>query len=235
MGFDISYHPIGIDQMNAWYFHRLPEVEREDFSQLQKLGKDIGMDDSHIDKYIETMKVAVTTRPENLFEKHHAYYMAVAQGFFLPYFYTRGTSFSLLLQQAPELKEYTTSWNNIKPENILCPVTDSLVENYSGGIYIGADQVVALLAELEREGKTKEVVSAFFEGNFPVFIKALKYAKQQDMGLLEASEVVEPNPLDLNRSVSYANLFNCDPTGVVLYQRVAMKQINEAIHAHKRK
>lgn len=77
MGFDISYHPIGIEQMNAWYFERLPEVERGDFSQLQKAGKDADLDEFYIDKYIETMKVAVTTTPQDLFEKQHAYCMAV--------------------------------------------------------------------------------------------------------------------------------------------------------------
>lgn len=233
MGFDISYHPIGIEQMNAWYFNRLPEVEQEDFSQLQKVGREAGLDEFYIDKYIETMKVAATPKPQDSFEKHHAYCMAVVQGFFLPYFYTRGTPLSLLLEEAPEFKKYTTSWNHIKPEWISCPVTDSLVENYSGGIYIDAGQVTELLAELQQEGETTELVSAFFEDNFPVFVEALKYAKEHGIGLLEASEVVEPNPVDLNKTISYSNLFNCDKEGVFIYQRIAMEQINEAINSHK--
>lgn len=233
MGFDISYHPIGIEQMNAWYFERLPEVERGDFSQLQKAGKDAGLDEFYIDKYIETMKVAVNTTPQDLFEKQHAYCMAVVQGFFLPYYYTRGTALSFLFEEAPQLKKYVTSWNNIKPKHILCPVTDGLVENYSGGVYIGAQQVSELLAELEQEGETKDLFSYFFEDNFPVFVKALKYADEHGIGLLEASEVVEPNPVDLNKTISYSNLFNCDKEGAFIYQRIAAEQINEAISNHK--
>lgn len=230
MGFDISYHPIGIDQMNAWYFDRLAEVAQEDFSQLQKVGKDAGLEEFYIDKYIETMKTTSTPPPsEDPFEKHHAYCIAVVQGFFLPYFYTRGTALSFLLEETPELKKYITSWSSIKPENIVCPVADGLVENYSGGVYISAKQVSELLADLEQETETKDLFTDFFEENFPVFVKALKYAEEHGLGLLEATEVVEPNPLNLNETVSYSNLFNCDKEGAFIYEKIALEQIKEAI------
>lgn len=229
MGFDISYHPIGIDQMNAWYFDRLAEVAQEDFSQLEKVGKDAGLEEFYIDKYIETMKTSSTPPPEAPFEKHHAYCIAVVQGFFLPYFYTRGTALSFLLEETPELKKYITSWSSIKPESIVCPVADGLVENYSGGIYISAKQVSELLADLERETETKDLFTDFFEENFPVFVKALKYAEEHGLGLLEATEVVEPNPINLNETVSYSNLFNCDKEGAFIYEKIALEQIKEAI------
>lgn len=37
MGFEISYHPISKEQMDLWYFNRLPEIEKKDFPQLQKI------------------------------------------------------------------------------------------------------------------------------------------------------------------------------------------------------
>lgn len=49
-------------------------------------------------------------------------------------------------------------------------------------------------------------------------------SKKNKLGLLE---VVEPNPIDLNSSSCYSNLFNCDPEGALLYQETAMKQIAE--------
>lgn len=63
----------------------------------------------------------------------------------------------------------------------------------------------------------------------PVFIKALQYAKENNLGLLEASEVVEPNPLDLNNSESYSNLLNCDTEGALIYEKIALKQLGRFI------
>ena len=44
---------------------------------------------------------------------------------------------------------------------------------------------------------------------------------------------VEPNPIDLNRSESFSNLFNCDPQGALIYAEIAAQQIGEAIQRDK--
>ncbi len=235
MGFDISYHPIAKEQMNLWYFNRLPEIEQEDFSQLQKIGREAGIDEFYINRYIETMQISSTINPKESFERRHVYPLAVVQGFFQPYFYTRGTALSFLLEDKPELRKYITSWNQIKPEEITCSVSDCLTENYSGGVFIDAQEVSILLAELKQEGETKDLFSHFFEENFKIFVKALQYAKEHNMGLLEASEVVEPNPVELNDTISYSNLYNCDQEGVFIYHTIAMAQIEEAIKSTKTK
>ena len=53
------------------------------------------------------------------------------------------------------------------------------------------------------------------------------------VGLLEATEVVEPNPIRPNESVCYSNLFHCDRDGVYLYMDRAMQQIAQAMEQHK--
>ena len=65
--------------------------------------------------------------------------------------------------------------------------------------------------------------------NLPAFLDALNYACELEIGLLEATEVVEPNPLDLNKSSSYSNLFNCDTKGAIIYAQTAVQQIREAV------
>ena len=45
--------------------------------------------------------------------------------------------------------------------------------------------------------------------------------------------MVEPNPIDLNRSESFSNLFNCDPQGALIYAEIAAQQIGEAIERDK--
>ena len=47
--------------------------------------------------------------------------------------------------------------------------------------------------------------------------KALTAAIKLGVGLLEATEVVEPNPISPNESTSYSNLYHCDRDGVYLY------------------
>ena len=41
--------------------------------------------------------------------------------------------------------------------------------------------------------------------------------------------MVEPNPIDLNRSESFSNLFNCDTQGALIYAEISAQQIGEAI------
>lgn len=48
-------------------------------------------------------------------------------------------------------------------------------------------------------------------------------------GLLEATEVMEPDPISPNESTSYSNLYHCDRDGVYLYIDMAMKQIAQAM------
>lgn len=59
--------------------------------------------------------------------------------------------------------------------------------------------------------------------------KALTAAVELGTGLLEATEVVEPDPISPNESTSYSNLYHCDRDGVYLYIDMAMKQIAQAM------
>ena len=54
-------------------------------------------------------------------------------------------------------------------------------------------------------------------GQLAVLKKALTAAAELSVGLLEATEVVEPNPIRPNESTSYSNLYHCDRDGVYLY------------------
>lgn len=52
---------------------------------------------------------------------------------------------------------------------------------------------------------------------------------ENGLGLLEATDVVVPNVIDLNKTESYSNLFNCDPEGALIYREIAMEQIAQAL------
>ena len=112
-------------------------------------------------------------------------------------------------------------------------IHNEIVENYCCGAYLGADNVRKLLRDYEAGGEVKSAVDEFYAQNLPVFLKALNLARELEVGLLEATEVVEPNPIDLNKSESFSNLFNCDPQGALIYAEIAAQQIGEAIGRSK--
>lgn len=223
MGFDISYHPIKEKEIQEWYFDVL-----NDNSKIDKLFNDFGIEEFYKNKYKETIFVGAKTKSTELFDKTHGYYIAVIQGFFRPYFYTRGSAFSFLLNESPTFKKYTKNWEQIITHQIDNPRENKITANYSSGVFIPSDQIEKLLNDYKSTENIKNDLDKFYSHKrINVFLKALEYCQENGMGLLEATEVVEPNPMELNKSISYSNLFNCDKDGVFLFEEAAMEQIRE--------
>ena len=98
------------------------------------------------------------------------------------------------------------------------------------GVYLSPKQVVQLLRDLEQMPKVLEDLEGLWrDGQFAVLKKALTAAAELGVGLLEATEVVEPNPISPNESTSYSNLYHCDRDGVYLYMDTVSRQIEDAI------
>lgn len=235
MGFDISYHPISETEMNDWYFGLdFSKIDNEDYSEMIAIGEKFNLDPFYIGKYIDTVR-AMYHNTKGEFDIVHGYAMAVIQGFFRTYYYTRGTAFSFLIEAKPAYSAYTKKWEDILTREYDNPIRDHIFQNYCSGVFIPADKVVELLHDYENKADVRKDLDESFGSNIPVFLKALKMAKENDLGVLEATEVVEPNPFDLNSSSSYSDLFNCDKEGVFIYEGVAKKQLAEAIAANSDK
>jgi hypothetical protein len=226
MGFDVSYHPISEPELQEWYFAAL-----EDDSLVDTLAARHGIEDFYRDKYRSTIKTGREVSPEQSFDKTHAFYAAIVQGFFRTYFYIRGGAFSFIVEKNPDYAQYTKPWTEILGRKIAQPVENRIVENYCGGVYIPVDQVSRLLSSIETDAAVRAHLEqgAFGMGTLEIFLKALCFARDGGFGLLEATEVVEPNPLNLNSSESYSNLFHCDTAGPLLYADIAGRQIAEAM------
>lgn len=213
--------------MEEWYFNRLDEVKNGNYSKLQDIAQEAGIEKFYINKYVDTMKVASETVSDEIFEKTHVFYIAVVQGFFLPYYYTRRTAFSFLIDEKPKMEKYITAWEDIIPVSIKCPIEGQIFENYCAGVFMSPEQVKKLLSDYETDDDIKNIIDGFFAEYLPVYLKALKYSSENVLGLLEATEVVEPNHTDLNQTTSFSNLYNCDPEVAFIYQEIAFKQIEE--------
>lgn len=200
MGYDITFHPISEAQMDAWYFSLLDSLAKGDTSRLEAVAEEAGMDPFYINKYRDLMKYAAGTPPSERFETTHGFYMAVVQGFFRRHYYVRGTAVSFMAEEYPMMERYITPWKDILPEGILPPAQQGIVENYSAGVYLSAEQVKELLSDYEGNKEVREAVDDYFMENGAVLLKALRDAAENGAGLLEATDVVEVEPLDLKKN-----------------------------------
>lgn len=230
MGFDVSYHPISPEEMEKWYFTPLRWMQEGNQQRVREQAAEYELEDFYVQKYQDTLQVAVSTRPEELFDKSHSYYLAVVQGFFRTFYYTRGSAFTFLVEEKSEYCRYTTPWQTLVPYAFSNEMKNQIVENYCGGVYLAPAQVVQLLDDLEQNAAVQaDFARLWSHGRLAVLKKALLAARDFKAGLLEATEVVEPNPFSPNSSNCYSNLFHCDMDGVYLYMNAATEQLAAAM------
>jgi hypothetical protein len=228
MGYDASYHPISEEEIYEWYFSKVADLKNGSTEAAGALAKKQGIDDFYVNKYLNVLSTGAKTEPTKSFEKTHGFFVAVTQGFFRKYFYTRGALFTTLIENNSAFQRYTKPWQEILRTPVENPIKNLIIENYSSGVYIPFDK----LRKLQEDYNHNPEVKAALDKNYSyqridVFLKAIQFAIENELGLLEATEVVEPNPLELNKSESYSNLFNCDKEGPLLYQEAAMEQLKQ--------
>lgn len=66
MGYDITFHPISEEQMDAWYFSLMDSLAKGDTSRLEAVAEEAGMDPFYINKYRDLMKYAAGVFPQAL-------------------------------------------------------------------------------------------------------------------------------------------------------------------------
>ena len=99
MGYDVSFHPISPEEMREWYFTPLTWIQQGQEEKVLALAAQYGIEDFYAEKYLDTLRVGAETESNELFDKSHGFYIAVIQGFFRDYYYTRGSFPGLLLHQ----------------------------------------------------------------------------------------------------------------------------------------
>lgn len=234
MGYDVSFHPISPDEIQEWYFTPLTWIQQGQKEKVLALAAQYGIEDFYTEKYLDTLRVGEKTEPDELFDKSHGFYIAVIQGFFREYYYTRGSAFSFRLEEKPDYARYFTPWAQVVPTAFPNPAENRIVENYCSGVYLSPDQVMQLLKDMEQAPKVCEDLERIWSnGQIAVLKKALSAAAELGAGLLEATEVVEPNPISPNESTSYSNLYHCDRDGVYLYMDLTMQQLAQAMEKEK--
>lgn len=233
MGYDVSFHPVSPSEMDEWYFTPLNWVRTGQEKKVLELANRYGMEPFYAQKYLDTLRVGADTEDDELFDKSHGFYLAVIQGFFRTYYYTRGSAFSFLAEEKPEYERYFTPWKQLMPYPFPNQAENRIVENYCSGAYLSPEQVEQLLRDMEENPQVHSDLESLWScGQLEVLKKALTSAKEKGCGLLEATDVVVPNPIKPNESESYSNLYNCDRDGVFLYIETVARQIEEAMNSN---
>lgn len=229
MGYDITYHPVSEPELQAWYFNLdFEKIRDKDYSEIKPLVVQYQMNEESLAAFLTALEAGAGISLEESFELTHGYFAAVAAGCFRPYTYLRNGSFSFLVSEKPYYQRYLSSWDAILQRSPQNPVKNRLDGNYSSGVYFSAESVQELLKDYESQDSIRHDLKEWFsDGRLEIFLEVLRTAEELNIGLLEASDVIEPNPIDLSESKCYSYLPNCDLNGVLLYQKAAQEQIAE--------
>lgn len=224
MGWDITYHPIGADEIQSIYFKGLTDQEH-----YKSLVTRFGVDDFYAEQLRSRFEEARNIEGDVSFQKGHVFYVAIISGFLRKHHYIRGGAFSFLADDGVMTK-YVGDWKDLAPEAYRDKHFDNcLTENYCGGVYLPNEGLKKLREDYQSDSYVRSKMDeTFSHGRLAVFWKAVDDAIENSLGLVEASEVVEPNPFNLNATRSLTNLFNCYPDGALLYEETATQQIAEA-------
>ena len=226
MGWDITYHPIAEDEIRSIYFAGI-----EDPLFYKTLLPRFGVDAFYAEQLRLRFDEARKIDDGVSFARGHAYYAAIICGFLRQHHYIRGGGFSFLLKDAL-MAGYVGDWKRLVPERLQHLHFDNcLTQNYCGGAYLPLQSLKRLRSDYHRNARVRaQMDDVFSHGRLHVFWLALDAAISAGLGLIEASEVVEPSPFNLNESRSLSNLYNCHPDGALLYAQAAAQQLGQALH-----
>ncbi len=224
MDLSVSYHPITKEQMKEWYFDTFEDIGHADTLQLRIPEEQLKnhtreeVETYYKDKYLTLIKRSRELDYDN-FNKWHAYFIALSQGFFEQFYFVQGCSFSAIIDETFH-HLYTTAWEDVVPleytEGLF--TSKKLDGAFSGGAYMSPEQVKKLLHAYENDSYIKELLEGQFEGRkIEVILAALKYASQNDQGLLEATKVISQSDQIFEEASCFSNLFNCDVMSAAVY------------------
>jgi len=224
MDYSISYHPISEAQMRTWYYDVFEDIGTANDLTLRIPKEQLKNHTlEELEAYYKDKFTTIIKRSRDLdygnFNKWHAYFIAIAQGFFEKFYFVQGSALSSILDKAFH-ETYITDWADVTPSEYIedLQYTNKVDGAFSGGVYLSAQNVKKLLHDYENDPEIKELLKEQFEGQkIDVLLAALKYASQNDQGLLEAVKVITQSDQIFEEPSCFSNVFNCDVMSAAVY------------------
>lgn len=209
---NISYHPISENEINEWYCDlKFQNILDHVYYDIVQNGRKFNLDEESLKTYLAIMKMsAQSAKSKNNFDEAHGYNIALVQGLFRKYFYLNNFSFSNLIQEISYFERYTKKWTELVKETITHDINNKLSGEKSSGVYIPINKVVELLHDYNKKGSVRDDLNKFFGDYAPIFVKTLEFAKDNKLGVLEASGVISKDFVDNNESAFDIVIENCD-------------------------
>ncbi len=224
MDFSVSYHPITKEQMRTWYFDAFEDIgvcntleQKIPKKQLKSHSKE-EVEAYYKDKYKTIIQRSRALDYDN-FNKWHAYFIAIAQGFFETFYFVQGSAISGIIDT--EFHDtYVTDWKDVVPSDYIedLSYTNKLQGAYSAGVFLSPEQVKQLLHDYKNDSLIKETLDNQFIGSkIDVFLAALNHASKNNQGLLEATKVIDQKSELFEEPECFSNVFNCDVMSAAVY------------------
>jgi len=234
MDLSISYHPITQEQMREWYFNTFEDMGAAEALAL-RIPKEQLKEHSlkSVEAYNKNKYKEMIKRSRELeytsFNKWHGYFIAIVQGFFEKFYFVQGSALSGILDTSFH-STYITPWAEVIPSDYIedLQASSKLEGPYSAGAYMSPEQVTKLLHDYENDAYIKELLNEQFEGRkIDVFLAALKYAKENNQGLIEAAKVVEQSEGVFEEPSCFSNIFNCDVMSAAVFTSDMAKHFDD--------
>lgn len=232
MGLDVTYHPIDPAWAEGAFLSLLPAARAGDLSGARRAAAGAGLGPDAQGLYLGLLSTAASwDDPSAPFEAGYGYALCAAQTCFGPYWYTRGSTLTAFLGASGASSRLAADFGGEPalrhlPPN---PREGRITQNYRSGAWLPASSVGRLLSLLGSDPAVGAVFGAAFPGGQSAVVKsALEWAHGHDCGLMEAADLVVPDPVDPRRTEATCWLPNLDLGGVRLYAAEAERQLREA-------
>lgn len=199
MGFDITFHPVGLNELRRWLFDVV-----NDPSLADRRARDISPDEERQAKVLHLYSQFPAWRSDRqiTFAGSFGFSAAIIAGYLHPYWYARGQCLSFLAEgSAPEIKEFVTPLPRLAQDAFaeLEDESGGLIRaNYTGSGFVRPEHIPELqrlmqdLASAACETQGCAIGGVFNADGFDALQRALRYARERRLGLVEASDVVVP-------------------------------------------
>jgi len=200
MGFDVTFHPIGADQLRHFLFDVL-----DDGSLAAARAAELSAEPKHrkvLDQLYESFPEWLAGRGDPPVGNSFAVVAAVIAGFLHPYWYARGTALTFLAEEhLPEIKSLFVPLGRLGPGPLAALPDESrgmIYGNESASGFIPPQKIARAQELLEslgdRPGRAglSLLETAVDEEGVESLQAALLYCRERGLGMVEAADVVVP-------------------------------------------
>lgn len=201
MGFDVTFHPVSIADLHRFVFDVAADPDLAP-GRAKEITKDRRKQKDLLEGVLSRLPDFVQdVRRDGGFNQCIAFAAAAVAGYRHPYWYARDAALSFLASKHAELRRLFTPLPAVAKGTIADLDDDSkglLTESYTASGVVLPENIAALMAVLRKLAKpakgkkTAPLFEVFDETAYDSLARAIAYAADHELGLMEATDLVVP-------------------------------------------